>query len=95
VFLSGDHGMLHNEIGRSVLTAFGTLGAMYPPRACAKELDTASEKGYMTILDTVHAILRTVSGGQSPLVRPRAKANRMMGVAGDGRTSFERFVYET
>lgn len=95
VFLFGDHGMLHNAIGRSVLTGFGTLGAMYPPRACAKELDTASEKGYMTILDTVHAILRTVSGGQSPLVRPRAKANRIMGVTGNGRTSFERFVYET
>ncbi len=95
VFLFGDHGMLHNAIGRSILTGFGALGAIYPPRACAKELDTASEKGYMTILDTVHAILRTVSGGQGPLVRPRAKANSIMGVTGDGRTSFERFVYET
>jgi len=95
VFLFGDHGMLHNAIGHSALTGFGALGAMYPPRACAKELDTASEKGYMTILDTVHAILRTVSGGQGPLVRPRAKANRIMGATGDGRTSFERFVYET
>ena len=79
VFLFGDHGMLHSS-ERSIHTAFGALGAVWPPNRCTAELDAEASKGYMTILDTAHALLRCVSGGQSALLKPRARKNNVMGV---------------
>ena len=50
---------------------YGILGGVYPPGVCAAEFDDASAKGYMTILDAVHAVLRCLSGGESALVEPQ------------------------
>ncbi len=50
---------------------YGILGGVYPPDTCAAEFDEVSAKGYMTVLDAVHALLRYLSGGESVLVEPR------------------------
>ena len=76
---------------------YGILGGVYPPDVCANELDKASAKGYMTILDAVHAILRCLSGGESALVEPREY--RFPGylpgrVFGDVVPPYKEFLYE-
>ncbi len=78
---------------------FGVQGGIWPRDACATWLDEASAKGWMTILDAVHAVLRCLSGGESALVEarrgrypqeswiPRRMGRRM------GR-GYQEFVYE-
>ena len=43
VFLFGDHGMLHSS-ERSIHTAFGALGAVWPPNRCTAELGRGSQQ---------------------------------------------------
>ena len=50
---------------------FGILGGVYPRDTCAGWFDEASSQGHMTILDAVHALLRCLSGGESPLIKPK------------------------
>ena len=74
---------------------FGILGGVYPRDTCAGWFDEASSQGYMTILDAVHALLRCLSGGESPLIKPRKYAQPGYGPfpGHDGRT-YEDFLYE-
>ena len=50
---------------------YGILGGIYPRDTCASWFDKAQSQGYMTTLDAVHALLRCLSGGESPLVEPK------------------------
>ncbi len=79
---------------------FGIQGGIWPRGACAIWLDEASAKGWMTILDAVHAVLRCLSGGESALVEPRGDRYpqeswlpRRLGGRRMGR-GYQEFVYE-
>ena len=102
----GDHGAL---LSRNVAFAdapefvvqdhFGVLGGVYPPDACARWFDEAQERrGYLTLLDAVHTVIRCLSGGESAL-RVTPKVHSMVGVwqrvvpDGDLR-SYGEFLYE-
>ena len=71
----GDHGPLLSAKSTFadsrefvVQDRFGVLGGVYPPSACEQEFDAAQERrAYLTVLDAVHAVLRCLSGGESPL----------------------------
>ena len=102
----GDHGVF---LSRNVAFAdapefvmqdhYGALGGIHPPDACAQWLDQAQEQlGYLTVLDTVHAVLRCLSGGESVL-RATPKEHSMVGdwqgVVPDGRLrAYTEFLYE-
>ena len=102
----GDHGMF---LSRNVAFAdapefvvqdhYGVLGGIHPPDACAQWLDQVQEQlGYLTVLDTVHAVLRCLSGGESVL-RATPKEHSMVGwwqgvVAGGDRRTYAEFLYE-
>ena len=74
---------------------YGILGGVYPRDACAGWFDEASSQGYMTILDAVDALLRCLSGGESPLIRrgknthPWNERSRL-----HNRPYYEDFLYE-
>ena len=74
----GDHGLFLSEERQfedDPVFVFqdhlGILGGVYPRDTCAGWFDEASSQGYMTILDAVHALLRCLSGGESPLIKPK------------------------
>ena len=103
----GDHGMWLSR-GMDVVEApdfviqdrFAVLGGVYPPSVCDGSFDAVQSKGYMTTLDAVHAVLRCLSDGQDPLVRPIVQQpelvyTRALALAGyEGATDFAGFVYE-
>ena len=102
----GDHGAL---LSRNVAFAdapefvvqdhFGVLGGVYPPDACARWFDAAQERrGYLTLLDAVHTVIRCLSGGESAL-RVTPKEHSMVGdwqgVVPDGHLQpYSEFLYE-
>ena len=72
LFVYGDHGPLLSHRSPFVDNRefviqdhYGVWGGIYPPDACAAWFDDASAKGYMTILDAVHTILRCLSDGET------------------------------
>ncbi len=74
---------------------FGILGGVYPRDTCAGWFGEASSRGYMTILDAVHALLRCLSGGESPLVKPKEYTvpwNHQF--HGHDGLTYEDFLYE-
>ena len=77
---------------------YGVLGGVHPPTACAEWFDEAQERrGYLTLLDAVHAVIRCLSGGESALsVTPADYKiggwNRVV-PDGDAR-SYSEFLYE-
>ena len=101
LFVYGDHGVhlsrgveVEDDPAFHLQDRFGVLGGVYPPDRCEGYFDEAESKGYMTLLDAVHAILGCLSGGQSALLEPRH--DRFWG--GDVPTehdySYEEFLYE-
>ncbi len=75
---------------------YGILGGVYPRDMCAGWFDEASSQGWMTILDAVHALLRCLSGGESPLIKPRKYTQPGFGgpIRGDDKPHYEDFLYE-
>ena len=74
---------------------FGILGGVYPRDTCAGWFDEASSQGYMTILDAVHALLRCLSGGESPLIKPKEYTVPWNGqFRGHDGLTYEDFLYE-
>ncbi len=76
----GDHGPLLSQRLKFeddptfiVQDRFGVPGGIWPRDVCVAELDEASVKGWMTVLDAVHAVLRCLSGGESALIKPRKR----------------------
>ena len=75
--------------------SFGILGSVYPRDTCAGWFDEASSQGWMTILDAVHALLRCLSGGESPLIKPKQYTvpwNHQF--HGHDGLTYEDFLYE-
>ena len=73
---------------------FGILGGVYPRDTCAGWFDEASSQGYMTTLDAVHALLRCLSGGESPLIKPRKYAQPRYWPFPGHEPYYEDFLYE-
>ena len=78
---------------------YGILGGVYPRDTCAGWFDENAAQGWMTTLDAVHALLRCLSGGESPLVKPRRYAQPGYGPATTpwaayGKPYYEDFLYE-
>ena len=77
---------------------FGALGGVHPPTACAQWFDEAQERrGYLTLLDAAHAVIRCLSGGESALsVTPADyKIGAWNRLVPDGATrSYSEFLYE-
>ena len=98
----GDHGLflsqgVHFEDDPEFVFQdhFGILGGVYPRDTCAGWFDEASSQGYMTILDAVHALLRCLSSGESPLIKPRKYTQPGIGpIPGDDKPHYEDFLYE-
>lgn len=105
LFVYGDHGPF--LIGTMAFAAapefvvqdhFGVLGGVHPPTACQEWFDAAQKRrGYMTLLDATHALLRCLSGGRSVL--RTVPAVRMVGdwsgkMPGGNTMSYEKFLYE-
>ena len=72
LFVFGDHGPFLSQglpfAGNREFVIhdhYGVWGGIYPRDACGPWLDEASNQGYMTILDAVHAILRCLSDGET------------------------------
>ena len=101
----GDHGaLLSTNVAFAdapefvVQDHFGALGGVYPPDACAEWFDEAQEKrGYLTLLDAVHTVIRCLSGGESALCAPPEDyyLGGWNGVVPDGhRRTYKEFLYE-
>ncbi len=78
---------------------YGILGGVHPRDTCAGWFDEASAQGWMTILDAVHALLRCLSGGESPLVKPRRYVQPGYGPvtaswAAYSKSYYKDFLYE-
>ena len=74
---------------------YGILGGVYPRDTCPRWFDEASSQGYMTILDAVHALLRCLSGGESPLINPQKNTHPWnMSFHLHDRPYYEDFLYE-
>ena len=78
LFVFGDHGTfvsggieIEDDPAFYLLDRHGVLGGVYPADWCVEHFDEASSKGYITIVDAVHAILRCLSGGQEVRNTPR------------------------
>ena len=101
LFVFGDHGAVLSR-GMDVeddptfflQDRFGILGGVYPPDRCAEYFDETESKGYMTILDAVHAILSCLSGGQSAVVGTRHDRFSGSGVPREHEYRYEEFLYE-
>ena len=102
LLMYGDHGPLlsrglqfEDDPGFVVQDHFGILGGVYPRDTCAGWFDEASSQGYMTILDAVHALLRCLSGGESPLIKPRKYTQPGLGpIPLHDKPYYEDFLYE-
>ena len=101
LFVFGDHGMwlsrgaaIEDDPTFFLQDRFGILGGVYPPDRCAEYFDEAESKGYMTILDAVHAILSCLSGGQSALVGTRHDRFSGSVVPREHDYRYEEFLYE-
>ena len=77
---------------------YGILGGVHPPTACGEWFDEAIERrGYLTLLDAAHVVIRCLSGGESALAA--MPADYKVGVwkdvvpQGDAR-SYSEFLYE-
>ena len=98
----GDHGLLvsqglgfEDNRGFVVQDNYGVLGGVYPRGACSAWFDEASTRGYMTILDAVHAILRCLSGGESAFIEPREYTQPLFGpIPWHPKPDYEEFLYE-
>ncbi len=98
----GDHGpflsrglQFADDPGFVFQDSLGILGGVYPRDTCARWFDEASSQGYMTILDAVHALLRCLSGGESPLIKPKEYTvpwNHQF--HGHDGLTYEDFLYE-
>ena len=73
---------------------FALLGGVYPRDRCAAQLDEAERKGYATTLDVVHALIECLSGGRSPLVRPRRDRFWTESLPEDHSYDYGEFLYE-
>ena len=101
LFVYGDHGMyvsrglkLEEDPAFVLQDRFGVLGGVYPPDRCGEYFDEAESKGYMTILDAVHAILGCLSGGQTALLEPRRDRFLGGGVPREHDNRYQEFLYE-
>ena len=101
LFVFGDHGMwlsrgmkIEDDPTFFLQNRFGILGGVYPPNRCAEYFDEVEGKGYMTILDAVHAILRCLSGGQNALVEARHDGFSESGGPIEHDYRYEDFLYE-
>ena len=97
LFVFGDHGAFQSSKVKFkddptffLLDRYAILGGVYPRDRCAKYLDEAEGRGYMTTLDAVHAILKCLSGGKSALVEQRNHQLRI----GDAQVDPKEFLYE-
>ena len=102
LFVYSDHGALLSQ-GLAFRDApafvvqdnYGILGGVYPPDACAAELDEASVRGYMTTLDAAHALLRCLSGGASVLIDPPPYTRPAYGpIPWEAQLDYKEFLYE-
>ena len=77
---------------------YGVLGGVHPPTACKEWFDEAIEKrGYLTLLDAAHVVIRCLSGGESALAAMPAdyKVGVWKGVVPQGDAkSYGEFLYE-
>ena len=101
LFVFGDHGArlsrgfaVEDDPAFFLHDRFGILGGVYPRDRCAPEFDAAEDKGYATSLDVVHAIIRCLSDGQSPLVAPRRDRFWGAELAEDHSYDYKEFLYE-
>ena len=101
LFVFGDHGAwlsrgvdVKDDPEFFLQDRFGILGGVWPPDRCASDFDAAESKGYMTSLDAVHAIIKCLSGGQSPLIEPRRDRFWGSGVPEDHSYEYKEFLYE-
>ena len=101
LFVFGDHGAklskgikIEEEPVFFLQDRFGVLGGIYPRDRCAEYFDEAESKGYMTILDGVHAILSCLSGGQSALVEPRHDRFWGSGIPSEHDYHYKELLYE-
>ncbi len=103
VFVFGDHGPrltinmeFADDPGFFVKDSYGVLGGIWPPDACASWFDDELQKGWLTTLDAVHAILRCLSGGDEVVVKPTATTmHRYHFIPDDDpERSFADFLYE-
>ena len=101
----GDHGaLLSSNVAFAdapefvVQDHFGALGGVYPPDACAEWFDEVQERrGYLTLLDAVHTVIRCLSDGESALRAPPEDyyLGGWNGVVPDGhRRTYKEFLYE-
>ena len=98
----GDHGTIlsqglqfEDDPDFVVQDNYGILGGVYPRDACVGWFDEASSQGYMTILDAVHALLRCLSGGESPLIKPRKYTQPGYGpIPSHDKPYYKDFLYE-
>ena len=102
LFVYGDHGpflsqglQFEDDPTFVFQDRYGILGGVYPRDACARWFDEASSQGYMTTLDAVHALLRCLSGGESPLIKPQKYASPGYGpMPRHNKPYYEDFLYE-
>ena len=74
LFVFGDHGPVltqgmdpSNDMPFFITDRYATVGGVYPPHRCSAYLGLPASRAanYTTTLDTMHGILRCLSGGQS------------------------------
>jgi len=102
LFVFGDHGpylsrgvRLEDDPTFYIQDRYGVLGGVYPRDRCTESFDEASRKGYMTILDAVHTILRCLSGGESALAQPRERTSALYGQhRRKNNFDYKDFLYE-
>ena len=101
LFVFGDHGAwlsrgfnVEDDPAFFLQDRFGILGGVYPRDRCTPELDEAEDKGYVTSLDVVHAIVECLSDGQSPLLKPRRDRFWTPTVPEDHSYHYQEFLYE-
>ena len=101
LFVFGDHGIhlsrqfeLEEDPTFVLQDRFGILGGIYPHDRCEEYINKAERKGYLTTLDSVHAILNCLSGGQSALSKPRNDQFWWPGIARDKKYDYKEFLYE-
>ena len=101
LFVFGDHGAwlsrgieLDENPTFFLQDRFAILGGVYPRDRCGAYFDEAENKGYMTILDAVHAILSCLSRGQSALVEPRHDRFLGSGIPSGREYHYREYLYE-
>lgn len=101
LFVFGDHGAwlsrgFEVEDGPAfyLQDRFAILGGVYPRERCAPQLNEAEQKGYVTSLDVVHALVECLSDGQSPLLKPRRDRFWTDDLPEDHSYDHKDFLYE-